>query len=104
MATTPKEKKLPAIVPLGDRALVKPLALEETTASGIIIPDTASKEKTDRGEVLAVGEGKLDESGKRIPMQVKAGDTVLFSWGEKVEIDGEDYYLVSESNILGIIK
>lgn len=93
-----------AIVPLGDRVLIQPQAEEETSPSGIILPETASKEKTDRGKVVAVGEGKLNDDGTRQPMSVKKGDTVLFSWGEKVEIDDEEYYLVSESNVLAVIK
>lgn len=96
------------IMPLGDRVLIKPVSGEEREkklASGIIIPETVSKEKTDRGEVIAVGEGKLsEETGKRIPLSVKVGQQVLFQWGEKVEINDEEYFLVNESNILAVIK
>lgn len=89
-------------MPFGDRVLVKPVAKEERTASGIIIPDTVSADKggeNKRGRVVAVGEGRY-EDGKLIPMRVKVGDDVLFQWGEKVEIDGTEHYIVSETNIL----
>jgi chaperonin GroES len=72
--------------------------------SGIILPDTADREKTDRGVVIATGEGKKNDDGKIISMQVKAGDKVLFQWGDKVEIDDEEYYIVGEANILAILK
>lgn len=92
--------------PLHDKVLVKPLSDDEgTSPSGIIIPDTVNKEKTDRGIVIAVGPGRFDEDGeKRIPLDVKEGDTVIFQWGDKIEFDGEEYFLVSESNISAIIK
>lgn len=103
-----KGKSSMTIMPLGDRVLIKPVSGEEREkklASGIIIPETVSKEKTDRGEVIAVGEGKLsEETGKRIPLSVKVGQQVLFQWGEKVEINDEEYFLVNESNILAVIK
>lgn len=89
-------------VPFGDRVLVKPVLREERTASGIIIPDTVATDKggeNKRGRVVAVGEGRY-EDGKLIPMRIKEGDEVLFQWGEKIEIDGVDHYIVSESNIL----
>lgn len=88
--------------PFGDRVLVKPVAKEERTASGIIIPDTVSSDKggeNKRGWVVAVGEGRYEE-GQLIPMRVKVGDEVLFQWGEKIELDGVEHYIVSESNIL----
>ena len=90
---------------LSDRVLIQTPAREEKTASGIIIPETVTEKSTDskRGVVVAVGEGKY-EDGVRIPMQIKEGDNVLFQWGEKVEIDGEEYDLVTESNILAIVK
>ncbi len=101
--TSGKKTKL---IPLHDKVLVKPLSdSEETSPSGIIIPDTVSKEKTDRGLVVAAGPGRYDEDGeKRIPLDVKEGDTVIFQWGDKIEFDGEEYFLVSESNISAIIK
>lgn len=95
------------ITPLGDRILLKPLSQEEisTTASGIIIPDTVSKEKPEQGTVIAVGEGRW-ETGKRIPMSVKVGDRVVFSrYGyEEVKLEGEEYYILKEENILAVIK
>lgn len=100
-----KGSKKPSIVPLGDRVLVRLMPREERTSSGIIIPETISNDRSDnrRGSVIAVGEGKYDD-GARVPMHVKEGDEVLFQWGEKIEMDGEEYYIVSESNILAVIK
>jgi len=99
-------KKL-SLVPLGDRIVVLPSEKEgeKKLASGIIIPETVDKEKPAKGEVIAVGLGKY-ENGKRVPMQVKVGDTVLFSkYGyDEVKIDDVEYYILSESSILGIIK
>ena len=95
------------IQPLGDRVLIKALSEEESAKklpSGIIIPATVDKDKTDRGTVIAVGPGKLTDEGKRLPMNVKVGDTVLFQWGDKIEVDDEEYFVVSESNIHAIIK
>ena len=95
------------IMPLGDRVVVKPLSAEDTTtASGIIIPDTVSKEKPEQGEVIAVGEGRTTNDGATIPMKVKEGDRIIFSkYGpDEVEIDGEEYLIISESNILAVIK
>jgi len=76
-----------------------------TTASGIIIPDTISKEKPEQGMVIAVGEGRW-EDGKRVPMSIKIGDKVVFSrYGyEEVKLDGEEYYILKEENILAVIK
>lgn len=94
------------VQPLGDRTLIRPLTPEEAglqSPSGIIVPDTASNERPDRGEVIAVGEGRYDENGKVIPMRVKKGDKVIFQWGEKVEIGSEEYYIVGENNILAKI-
>ncbi len=93
------------IKPLGDRVLIKPVETEEEVKGGIIIPDTA-KEKPQEGEVIAVGPGKLDESGKRMPMSVKVGDRVLYSkyGGTEVKIDDDDYLIMSESDIMAIIE
>ena len=99
-----KKQKKTHIVPLGDRALIKLLPREEKTPGGIILPETAGGKKEDRGRVIAIGEGRIDENGKKIPMRVKVGDMVLFQWGDKVEIDSEEYHLVSENNILAVIK
>ena len=90
--------------PAGDRVLVKPdEAEDERTASGIIIPDSARKEKPERGVVVAVGEGKRTEKGDIVPMRCKVGDKVMFSkYGyDEVTIGEEEYYVISESNILG---
>jgi chaperonin GroES len=90
------------IKPLADRVVVKPMEREETTKGGIVIPDTA-KERPQEGEVVAVGPGKF-EDGKRIPMEVKVGDRVLFAkyGGTEVKIDGEEYLVLRESDILAI--
>ena len=88
--------------PLGDRLIVEVLEEEETTVSGIVLPDTA-KEKPQKGKVLAVGEGKWDEDGeKRIPLDVAEGDTVLYSkyGGTEVEVEGEDLLVLRESDVL----
>lgn len=98
------------IKPLADRVVVRPLSDEEAgsvSASGIIIPDTAKKEKPEQGVVVAVGEGKWDEDGeKRIPMSVKEGDRVVFSkYGyDEVKLGETEYCIVSEASILGIIS
>jgi len=91
--------------PLHDRVLVKRIDEEEKTSGGIIIPDTA-KEKPSEGEVVAVGPGGRDEDGKRIDMDVKAGDRVLFGkWsGTEVKVDGVDYLIMKESDIMGVIE
>ncbi|MEK7092966.1 MAG: co-chaperone GroES [Patescibacteria group bacterium] len=90
--------------PAGDRVLVKPeVAEDQKTASGIIIPDTAQKEKPERGTIVAVGEGKRNDKGDVLPMRYKVGDKVMFSkYGyDEVTIDEEDYYVITENNILG---
>jgi len=93
------------IEPLGDRILVKPLAREEKTESGIILPDL-SKERPQEGEVVAVGPGRRNEEGKNIPPAVKVGDRILFSkYGPtEIKINKEDYLILSESDVLAIIK
>jgi chaperonin GroES len=87
--------------PLADRVLVKPIEREETTKSGIILPDTA-KEKPQEGEVLAVGPGKLSEEGKRIPMEVKKGDIVVYAryGGTEIKVDDDKLMILRESDIL----
>ncbi len=90
------------IRPLGDNVLVKPAEAEEKTASGIVLPDSA-KEKTKKGEVIAVGTGKYID-GNLKPLEVKKGDTVLYSWGEELKIDGEEYVMVSEGSIQAVIE
>jgi len=91
--------------PLGDRVLLKRLEAEETTPGGIVLPDTA-KEKPKQGEVLAVGEGKTLESGEKAELQVDEGDTVIFNSyaGTEVTVDGEEYLVMSEDNILAIVE
>ena len=90
--------------PLHDRVVVRRLDAEEKTAGGIIIPDTA-KEKPQQGEVIAVGPGARDENGKVTPLDVKAGDRVLFGkWsGTEVRIDGQDLLIMKESDIMGVL-
>ncbi len=98
------------IKPLQDRVVVRRLTDEETgtkSASGIIIPDTVSKEKPEQGMVIAVGEGKWDEDGeKRIPMDVKVGDRIVFSkYGfDEVKVGGEEFYIVSMSSVLAVLS
>jgi len=91
--------------PLHDRVVVRRLEAEEKTAGGIIIPDTA-KEKPMEGEVVAVGAGARDEAGKLVPLDVKAGDRILFGkWsGTEVKLDGEELLIMKESDIMGIIE
>ena len=93
------------IRPLNDRILVKRLESEEKTAGGIIIPDTA-KEKPAQGQVVAVGPGKLNDQGQRVAPNVSAGDKVLFSkyGGTDVKLDGEDFLIMREDDILGVIE
>lgn len=92
------------IKPLGDRVVVKPLAQEEKTKSGIVLPDTA-KEKPQQGEVLAVGSGKLLDNGQRIALEVKVGDKVIYSKyaGTEIKIDGEEVLILNERDIHAII-
>jgi chaperonin GroES len=91
--------------PLHDRVVVKRIDAEEKTAGGIIIPDTA-KEKPQTGEVIAVGPGGRDETGKLTPIDVKVGDHVLFGkWsGTEVKLDGVDYLIMKESDIMGVLE
>ena len=93
------------IRPLNDRILVQRLEQEEMTAGGIIIPDSA-KEKPAEGKIVAVGKGKLNEQGKRVALEVKKGDLVLFSkyGGTDVKVDGEDFLIMREDDILGVIE
>jgi chaperonin GroES len=91
--------------PLHDRVVVRRVDAEEKTAGGIIIPDTA-KEKPQQGEVLAVGPGKRDETGKLMPLDVEAGDQILFGkWsGTEVKVDGEDLLIMKEDDIMGVVE
>lgn len=97
-----------SIQPLRDRVLIQELSSDEgemTTASGIIIPETAKEDArgAKKGKVIAVGDGAYDD-GVKIPVAVKPGDIVLFNWGDELEYDGEEYVLVSESNILAVVS
>ena len=94
-----------SIKPLEDRVVVRPLEAEQVTASGLIIPDTA-KEKPQEGEVVAVGEGRFDDKGARIPMDVKVGDKVVFSkyGGIELKYGSEEYLVLSQRDVLAIIE
>ena len=87
--------------PLGDRLIVKAVEEEQTTSSGLVLPDTA-KEKPQKGKVVAAGDGKIDDAGKRIPLDVAEGDEVLYSkyGGTEIKIDGEDLLVLRESDVL----
>lgn len=92
--------------PLGDRLVVKAVEEETTTASGLVLPDTA-KEKPQKGEVIAVGDGRWDDEGEnRIPLDVKVGDQVLYSkyGGTEIKLDGEDLLVLRESDVLAIVE
>ncbi|MBN1579188.1 MAG: co-chaperone GroES [Anaerolineae bacterium] len=91
--------------PLGDRLVVKPIEQEEVTASGIILPETA-KEKPQEGEVLAAGPGRLDDSGKRVPMEVKVGDRVLYAKyaGTEIKLEDDKVLIFKESDVLAIVE
>lgn len=115
-ATSPAKKTVKApmpanksgIQPIGDRVLVKREDIDTTSPAGIIIPDTASKEKSKKGVVIAVGNGKYGDEGDLIPMVVKAGDKVYFNagWDNEVKLPGDDaeYFLVHEGDILAVIN
>ena len=93
------------VKPLGDRVLVQPVEEDEQVSGGIIIPDTA-KEKPQRGAIVAVGDGKTDDSGNKIALSVKAGDIVLYGKyaGTEISLDGEDYLIMSEGDVLAVIE
>jgi len=99
---TASSKKLK---PLGDRVVIKPSAREEVTKSGILLPDTA-KEKPQEGTIIAAGPGKIGDDGKREPMDVKAGDVVLYSKyaGTEFKVDGEDLLVISSKDLLAIVE
>jgi len=92
------------VKPLADRILVKPLEAEEKTKGGIIIPDNA-KEKPQKGEVIAVGPGKIADNGQKIAMELKKGDQVLYGKysGTEVTVDGQEYLIVKESDVLAVV-
>jgi chaperonin GroES len=91
--------------PLGDRLIVKAVEEDTTTASGIVLPDTA-KEKPQKGKVLAVGDGKLDDNGQRVPLDVSEGDEVLYSkyGGTEISVEGEDLLVLRESDVLAKVQ
>lgn len=93
------------IQPLDDRVLIEPISKEESTKSGIVLPDTADKEKPEQGKIIAVGSGRVDNNGKRIPMSVKVGDVVLFTkYGpQEIKIDNKEYLIAKEEDILAVI-
>jgi chaperonin GroES len=94
-----------SLKPLGNRVVVEPIEQEEVTAGGIVLPETA-KEKPQKGKVLSVGPGDRDEDGKRIPMDVAAGDTVLFAKyaGTEIKVDGKKLLILRESDLLAIVE
>jgi chaperonin GroES len=93
------------VKPLGDRVLIKEIKEDVSeTKSGIIIPETVNEDRgAKKGKVVAVGDGRYDD-GKKIPVNLKAGDIVLFQWGDMLKIDGEEYFMVSESSVLAVIN
>jgi chaperonin GroES len=93
------------VKPLHDRILVKRIEEGEQVVGGIIIPDTA-KEKPQQGKVVAVGAGKIDDKGKRVPLDVKDGDTILFGKysGQEIKLDGEEFLIMREDEVLGVIE
>jgi chaperonin GroES len=99
-----KSVKAPNIRPLGPKVLIKRLEAEQTTKGGIVLPDNA-KEKPQRGTVLAIGDGKMTKDGNKVPLQVAKGDKVLFSSyaGTEIKIEGEEYMLMDEADILAIL-
>jgi len=94
------------IKPLGDHILIEPVKEDEKTKGGIFLPDTASKEKSEEGKVIATGPGKMTDDGKIIPMSVKPGDKVLFTkYGpNEIKVEGKEYLIASEADILAIIE
>ena len=100
------EKNKLNITPIGDRVVINPLDggnKEKRSAAGIIIPVAAQEDKADRGIVVAAGDGKMDDQGRLIPTKVKVGNKVLFQWGDKINIDDEADYIVSEGGLSGIL-
>ena len=94
------------IKPLDDRVVIKPAKEDEVTKGGIVLPDTVDKERPEKGEVVAVGEGKMLDSGQRAPMGVKVGDIVMFKKysPDEVKVDDVEYLVISEGDILAILK
>lgn len=100
-----QHKDIMNIKPINDRVVVKPITEDEVTKSGIVLPDTVDKERPEKGEVMAIGEGKLLDNGQRAPMSVKVGDTVMFKKysPDEIKIDDVEYLVISEEDILAII-
>ncbi len=98
--------KIMNLKPLHDHVIVKAIAEDEITKSGIVLPDTVDKEKPEKGEVVAVGAGKLMDSGQRAEMSVKVGDKVMFKKysPDEIKVEGEDYLVISEGDIIAIIE
>jgi len=94
------------IKPIHTNVVVKPISQDEVTASGIVIPDTVDKERPEKGEVIAIGDGKLLDNGERAPMSVKVGDIIMFKKysPDEIKIDDEEYLVISEGDILAIIN
>ncbi len=94
------------IKPLGDHVIVKPITEDEVTKAGIVLPDTVDKDRPEKGEVVAVGEGKLLNNGEKAPMSVKVGDKVVFKKysPDEIKVDDEEYLVISESDILAILE
>lgn len=92
--------------PLGDKVVIRPLASDEVTKSGIVLPDTAEKEKPEKGEIIAVGPGKILDNGRHAPLSVKTGDKVLFKkYGpDEFKVDDEELLVVSEEDIIAVIE
>ena len=92
--------------PLGNRIIIQPLTEEQTSKAGIVLPDTVDKEKKTEGEVIAVGPGKVNKDGVRVPMEVKVGDTILFKkWGgDEVEFDKVEYKIISQEDVLAVLE
>lgn len=95
----------PKLTPLGGNILVKPLSEDKVSASGIVLPETVDKEKPQKGEVIALGGGKLTNDGKKVAFNVKVGDKILFKKysPDEVEVDGEDYLIMDEDAVLAVI-
>lgn len=94
------------LTPVGGYILVKPVTEDKKSPAGIVLPDTVGKEKPQKGEVIALGTGRLTEDGKKVPFNVKKGDVVLFKKysPEEIEIDGEEYLIMTEDSVLGILS
>lgn len=92
--------------PLGDRVVIKPTAKEEVSKSGILLPDTASKERPEQGEIVAVGPGRMLDNGMVAPMSLKVGDKIVFKKysPDEVKVDGEEYLIISESDAMAIVE